>query len=96
MSDTGLIVLRMTELSRRYDVTVTVERDGGGHPNPAEFAVAAEQAASVRAATIVSAHTASQTISVVTVLAADQPAAVAVTLAVVSDALERPVGSSAR
>jgi len=37
----------------------------------------------------VSAHTASQIISVVTVLAANRPAAVAVALAVVSDALTR-------
>jgi hypothetical protein len=44
----------------------------------------------------VSAHTASQIISIVTVLAADQPAAVAVALAVVSDALKRPVASSTR
>lgn len=34
-----------------------------------------------------SAHTASQIVSIVTVLAADQPAAVAIALAVVSDAL---------
>ena len=87
MSDTGLTVPGMTELPRRYDVTITVDRDGGDHPNPAEFAVAAGQAASARAASIVSAHTASQIISIVTVLAADQPAAVAVALAVVSDAL---------
>ena len=58
----------MTELPRRYDVTITVDRDGGDHLNPAEFAVAAEQAASARAASIVSAHTASQIISMVTVL----------------------------
>ena len=96
MSDTGLTVPGMTELPRRYDVTITVDRDGGDHPDPAEFAVAAGQAASARAASIVSAHTASQIISVVTVLAADQPAAVAVALAVVSDALKRPVGSSTR
>jgi hypothetical protein len=44
MSDSGLTVLGMTELPRRYDVTITVDRDGGHHPNPAEFAVAAEQA----------------------------------------------------
>ena len=87
MSDTGLTVPGMTELPRRYDVTITVDRDGGDHPNPAEFAVAAGQAASARAASIVSAHTASQIISIVTVLAANQPAAVAVALAVVSDAL---------
>jgi len=54
------------------------------------------QAASARAASIVSAHTASQIISIVTVLAANQPAAVAVALAVVSDALNRPVASSTR
>jgi hypothetical protein len=77
----------MTELPRRYDVTITVARDDGSSPNPAEFAVAAEQAASARVASIVSAHTASQIISIVTVLAADRPAAVAVALAVVSDAL---------
>jgi hypothetical protein len=96
MSDTGLTVPGMTELPRLYDVTITVDRDGGGHPNPAEFAAAAERAASARVASIVSAHTASQIISIVTVLAADQPAAVAVALAVVSDALKRPVASSSR
>ena len=51
--------------------------------------MAAGQAASARAASIVSAHTASQIVSVVTVLAADQLAAVAVALAVVSDVLTR-------
>jgi hypothetical protein len=94
MSDTGLTVPGMTEPPRRYDVTITVDRDGGDNPNPAEFATAAEQAASAKAASIVSAHTASQIISTVTVLAADQPAAVAVALAVVSDALKHSVGSS--
>ena len=96
MSDTRHTVPSMTERPRRYDVTITVDQDGGHHPNPAEFAVAAQQAASARAASIVSAHTAGQIVSVVTVVAADQPAAVAVALAVVSDALKRPVGSSAR
>jgi hypothetical protein len=86
----------MTELPPRYDVTVNVDRDAGDHPNPAEFAVTAEQAASGRAASIMSAHTASQIISIVTVLTADQPAAVAVALAVVSDALKRPVASLIR
>ena len=47
--------------------------------------MAAHQAASARATSIFTAHTAGQIISVVTVQAADQPAAVA--LAVVSDAL---------
>jgi hypothetical protein len=32
MSDTGLTVPGMTELPRRYDVTVTVDGDGG-HPS---------------------------------------------------------------
>jgi len=95
MSDTGLTVPGMTEPPRRYDVTITVDQDGH-HPNPAAFAVAAQQAASARAASIVSAHTAGQIVSIVTVLAADQPAAVAVALAVVSDALKRPVGSPTR
>ena len=89
MSDTGLTVPDMTELLCCYDVTITVDREGGDRPDPAEFAVAAGQAASARAASIVSAHTASQIVSVVTVLAADQLAAVAVALAVVSGALTR-------
>ena len=86
----------MLEPPRRYDVTVTVDRDGGHPPDPAEFAVAAERAASARTASIVTAHTARQIISVVTVLAADQSAAVAVALAVVADALKYPVASSTR
>lgn len=94
MSDTGLTVPGMTEPPRRYDVTITVDQDSRHHPNPAEFVVAAQQAASARAASIVSAHTAGQIISVVTVLAADQPAVVAVALAVVSDALH-PVDATA-
>src|SRR5258707_14749957 len=91
MSDPGLPVRDRTKPPRRYDVTITVDRDGGDHPNPAEFAAAAGQTASARAASTVSAHTASQIISIVTVLAADQPAAVAIALAVVSDAPKRPV-----
>jgi hypothetical protein len=86
----------MTGPPRRYDVTITVDRDGGHRPDPAEFAVAAGQAASARAASIVTAHTASQIVSIVTVLAVEQPAAVAVALAVVSDALRCPVVSSTR
>lgn len=91
MSDTGLTVPSMAEPPSRYDVTVTVARDDGCLPDPAAFAVAAEQAASSMSASVVSAHTAEQIISVVTVLAVDQPAAVAVALAVVSDALKRPM-----
>ena len=43
-----------------------------------------------------SAHTAEQIISVVTVQTADRSAAVAVALAVVSEALRRPAASSSR
>jgi hypothetical protein len=68
-----------------------VDRDGGQLLNPAEFAAAVGQAALARAASIVTAHTAGQIISVVTVQAADQPAAVAIALAVVSQALDVPV-----
>ena len=59
-------------------------------------AVAAEQAASNRAASVVSAQTAGQIISVVTVQTADRFAAVAVALAVVSEALRRPAASPSR
>jgi hypothetical protein len=82
----------MIELARLFDVTVTVERDDRPDPGPAEFAVAAGQAACRRAASVVTAHTAGQIISVVTVHAVDRPAAVAVALAVISEALRRPVG----
>jgi hypothetical protein len=94
MPDTGLTVSGMNEPPSRYHITVTVARDVGYLPDPAEFAVAAEKAASSRNASIMSAHTASQIVSIVTVLAADQPVAVAVGLAVVADALNRPIASS--
>ena len=85
-----------TEPPNLYDVTITMGRDGGYLPNPAEFALAAEQAASARDVGIVSAHTAGQIISIVTAHAANRPAAVAVALAVVSEALRRPVASPTR
>jgi hypothetical protein len=68
-------------------VTITVDRDGGYLPGPTEFAVAAEQAASARAASVMSVHTAEKIISIVAVQAANRPASVAVALAVVCDAL---------
>ena len=73
---------------------MTVARDGGHLPDPAEFAVTAEKAASSWNASVMSAHTAGQIISIVTVQTADRPAAVA--LAVVSEALRRPAVSSSR
>jgi hypothetical protein len=81
MSDAGLTVPDMNEPLIRYNVTVTVARDGGYFPDPAGFSVTAEQAALSRAAGIVSAHTAEQIISVVTVETSDRSAAVAVALA---------------
>jgi hypothetical protein len=44
MSDSGLTVSGMNELPSRYDVTVTVDQDGGTLPSPADFAVIAERA----------------------------------------------------
>ena len=58
MSDTGLIGPDMTKPPRRYDVTITMDRDSGKLPNPAELAVAAQQAASTVRARIAGAHTA--------------------------------------
>jgi hypothetical protein len=86
----GLMVPGMNESPSRYDVTVTVARDGGYLPGPAEFAMAAEIAASSRSASVVTAHTAEQIISVVTIEAADRPSAVTVALAVVAEALRFP------
>ena len=82
----------------RYDVTVRVAKDDGHPPDPAAFAAAASQAASSRNASVVSAHTAEEIICVVSVAAPDRPAAVAVALAVVADALkaEDPVRSPSR
>jgi hypothetical protein len=71
----------------RYDVTVRVAKDDGQSPDPATFAAAASKAAASRNASIVSAHTAEEVICVVCVAASDRPAAVAVALAVVADAL---------
>jgi hypothetical protein len=96
MSDTGLMVPGVNEPPSRCDVTATVAGEGGYLPDPAEFAVAAEQAASSRAASVVSAHTARQIISVVTVETSDRSSAVAIALAVVSEALRRPAASPSR
>ena len=68
----------------RYDVNVRVAKDDGQPADPATFAVAANKAASSRNASVVSAHTAEE---VICVAAPNRPAAVAVALAVVADAL---------
>jgi hypothetical protein len=72
----------------RYDVIISVARDGGQLPDPVTFAVAADRAASRRSASIISVHMADAIINVVTVTAPGRPAALAVARAVVSDALK--------
>jgi hypothetical protein len=83
----------MDETPGRYDVTVTVARDGCLLPDPVTFAVAADRAAWCRSASIVSAHTADKIICVVTVNATDRHAAAVTARAVVSDALQVQVPS---
>jgi hypothetical protein len=73
-----------------YDVTVTVIRDDGYCPDPAESAVASRAS---RTASVVSAHIADEIISIATVETADRFAAVAVALAVVSEVSKRPAAS---
>jgi peptidoglycan hydrolase-like protein with peptidoglycan-binding domain len=80
----------------RYDVIIRVARDRGQLPDPAVFAVAADQAASRRSASIISVHTADTIISVVTVTAPSHFAALAVARAVVSEALKPQAPSPAQ
>ena len=96
MSQTGRTVPDMNEPLSRYNITVTVGCDGGYLPDPAVFTVAADQAAWSRSASILSAHLADKIISVVTVIAPDRYAAVAVARAVVSDALKRQALSASQ
>jgi len=98
MSYTTPTVPGMDNPPSRYDVTVRVGKDDGHQPDPAAFAAAASQAPSSRNASVVSAHTAKEIICVVCVAAPDRPAAVAVALAVVADALRAgdPVRSPSR
>jgi hypothetical protein len=72
----------------RHDVIIRIARDGGQLPDPATFAVTADQAASRRSASIVTVHTADTIIVIVTVDAPSWFAARAVARAVVSEALE--------
>jgi len=82
---------------RAYDVTVTISKDGGSRPDPAEFTAAAKAAAAKRApGGVMSAHTAGQIITVVTVEAADEPSALATGLAVVTEALSACAGRPER
>ena len=85
----------MDKPPNRYDVTVRVAKDDDQPADPAAFAVAVNKAASSWNASVVSAHMAQEVICVISVAAPDRPAAVAVALAVVADALraEDPVWS---
>jgi hypothetical protein len=93
MSDTGFMVPGMYEPPSRYTVIVTVARDDGRLPDPVTFAVAADEAAWRRSASIVSTHTADTIIGIVTVYAPDWYAAVAVAHAVALDALRHQAAS---
>jgi hypothetical protein len=84
----------MYEPLSRYNVTVTVSRDDGQLPDLISFAVAADEAAWRRSASIVSAHTSDRIISIVTVYAPDRYAAEAVARAVVADALKHQAVSA--
>ena len=88
MSDVGLMVPIVHEPPGRYDIIIRVARYGGQLPDPVTFAVAADQAAARRSASIISVHTADTIINVVTVTAPGRYAALAVARAVVSDALK--------
>lgn len=77
----------MTKSASRYNVTITVERNGGHLPSPAEFALADQQAASAWAASVVTAHTTERIISVVVVQTADRRSATAIATVVVSETL---------
>jgi len=95
MSAIRRMVPGMYEPPSRYDVTVTVSRDQDGQlPDPVAFAVAADEAAWRRSASIVSAHLDDRIISIVTVHAPDRHAAVTVARAVVSDALRHRAASA--
>jgi len=96
MSYIGLIVPGMYEPPSRYNITITIARKGDWLPDPVSFAAAADRAAWRRSASIVSAYTADQIISVVTVHAPGRYAAAAVARAVVSDALKHQVPASSR
>jgi len=83
----------MYEPPSRYDVIITVAHDGGRLPDPVTFAVAADQAASRRSASIISVHMAEEIINVVTVTAPSRYAALVLARAVVSEALEHQARS---
>ena len=94
MSDTGLMVPGMDEPPRRYNLTITMAREGGRLRGPVSFAAAADRAAWRRSASIVSAYTADQIITVVIVHTPSRYAAVAVARAVISEALQHQLPAS--
>ena len=88
MSDTGLTVPGMTEPPRRYDVTITVDQDGGHHPQPRRVRRGGPTGGIGQSGQHRQRPQAGQIVSTVTVLGLDQPAAVAIALAVVSETLK--------
>jgi len=95
MSHSALIVPDMNQ-SRRFDVIVTIKREGCSLPDPAEFVRAARRAASNRAVCgeLMFACTAEKVItSMVVAGTADESSALALALGVVSEAL-RDLGAS--
>ena len=94
MSDIKLMVPDTYEPPSRYNVTVTISGNDGQLPDLTSFALAADEAAWRRSASIVSAHTNDRIISIVTVYAPHPYAAEAVARAVVSDALKRQAVSA--
>lgn len=78
----------MDERPSQYHVTIAVARHGGRLTDPARFAAAADRAAWRRSASVVTAYTAGQVITVVTVHAPGRPAAEAVARAVIAEALQ--------
>jgi hypothetical protein len=81
---------------RRYHVQITVQRSGWLDPDPAVYAARAQQAAAARRPVdgVISAHTAAEVITVVTVDAPDQASAVSCGLAVVAEALGEDPGGA--
>ena len=94
MSETGLTVPDMNEPLSPYDVTVTVRRGEAPVPTRPRSRRQPTRRRGARSASIISAHLADKITSVVTVVAPDRYAAVAVARAVVADALKRQALSS--
>jgi hypothetical protein len=85
MSYTTRTVPSMNEPPRRHDITIRIATEPGRQPGPAASAVTASRAAAAQNASILTAHTAEE---IVSILAATGPEATAIALAVVAGALK--------